>query len=124
IRSGSPRPGGVQAGHSGSTGLRRGCCDRKWAESALAANHSSNGEAAMKDVSAYLKHIRESIAKIEKYTKGGRKTFLEDTMIQDSVIRNLEIIGEAAGNLPANLRKAYPKVPWRSMTGMRNVLIH
>jgi uncharacterized protein with HEPN domain len=78
----------------------------------------------MKDVSAYLKHIRESIAKIEKYTEGGRKTFLEDTMIQDSVIRNLEIIGEAAGNLPADLRKRYPKVPWRSMTGMRNVLIH
>jgi uncharacterized protein with HEPN domain len=36
----------------------------------------------MKDASAYLKHIRESIAKIEKYTEGGRKTFLEDTMIQ------------------------------------------
>jgi uncharacterized protein with HEPN domain len=45
----------------------------------------------MKDVSAYLKHIREAIAKVEKYTEGGRKTFLEDTMIQDSVIRNLEI---------------------------------
>jgi uncharacterized protein with HEPN domain len=78
----------------------------------------------MKDASAYLKHIREAIVKIEKYTEGGRKAFLEDTMIQDSVIRNLEIIGEAAGNLPADLRKSYPKVPWRSITGMRNVLIH
>ena len=45
-------------------------------------------------------------------------------MVQDSVIRNLEIIGEAARNLPADLRKSYPKVPWRSMMGMRNVLIH
>mgnify|MGYP001247187136 CR=1 FL=1 len=78
----------------------------------------------MKDVSAYLKHIREAIVKIEKYTEGGQKTFLEDTMIQDSVIRNLEIIGEAARNLPADLRKSYPEVPWRSITGMRNVLIH
>ena len=78
----------------------------------------------MKDVSAYLKHIREAIAKIEKYTKDGRKHFMEDTMIQDSVIRNLEIIGEATKNLPADLRKSYPKVPWRSITGMRNVLIH
>ena len=42
----------------------------------------------MKDVSAYLKHIREAIVKIEKYTEGGQKTFLKDTMIQDSVIRN------------------------------------
>ena len=78
----------------------------------------------MKDVSAYLKHIRESIVKIEKYTEGGQKTFLEDTMIQDSVIRNLEIIGEAARNLPVDLRKSHPEVPWRSITGMRNVLIH
>ena len=78
----------------------------------------------MKDASAYLKHIREAIAKIEKYTKDGRKHFMEDTMIQDSVIRNLEIIGEAARNLPADLRKSAPKVPWRSITGMRNVLIH
>ena len=78
----------------------------------------------MKDVSAYLKHIREAIAKIEKYTKGGQKKFMEDTMIQDSVIRNLEIIGEAARNLPTDLRKSSPKVPWRSITGMRNVLIH
>ena len=78
----------------------------------------------MKDVSAYLKHIREAIVKIEKYTEGGQKTFLEDTMIQDSVIRNLEIIGEVARNLPADLRKSYSEVPWRSITGMRNVLIH
>jgi uncharacterized protein with HEPN domain len=77
----------------------------------------------MKDVSAYLKHIRESILKIEKYTEGGRKTFLADTMIQDSVIRNLEIIGEAARNLTVDLRKSYAEVPWRSITGMRNVFL-
>jgi uncharacterized protein with HEPN domain len=78
----------------------------------------------MKDVSANLRHIAEAIKKVEKYTKGGHAKFVEDTMIQDSVIRNLEIIGEAARNLPAELRKAYPKVPWRSIMGMRNVLIH
>lgn len=78
----------------------------------------------MKDASAYLRHISEAIAKVEKYTRGGRKKFMEDTMVQDSVIRNLEIIGEAARNLPSDLRKSYPKVPWRSITGMRNVLIH
>lgn len=78
----------------------------------------------MKGASAYLKHIAEAIAKVEKYTKGGRKKFMEDTMIQDSVIRNLEIIGEAAKHLPAELRKLYPDVPWRSIRGMRNVQIH
>ena len=65
----------------------------------------------MKDVSAYLRHVAEAIEKVEKYTRGGREEFMENTMIQDSVIRNLEIIGEAAKNFPAELRKAHPKVP-------------
>lgn len=45
-------------------------------------------------------------------------------MVQDAVIRNLEIIGEAVRNLPSGFKKDYPKVPWRSITGLRNVLIH
>jgi len=82
----------------------------KGVEPALAANYSPHSKAVMKDASAFLKHIAEAIAKVEKYTKGGQKKFMEDTMIQDSVIRNLEIIGEAAKNLPAELRKLYPEV--------------
>jgi uncharacterized protein with HEPN domain len=65
----------------------------------------------VKNTSAYLQHISEAIAKVEKYNGGDRKKFMEDTMVQDSVIRNLEIIGEAAKNLPADLRKSYLKVP-------------
>jgi uncharacterized protein with HEPN domain len=47
----------------------------------------------MKDASAYLKHIAEAIAKVEKYTKGGRKKFMEDTMIQDSVTATWKSLG-------------------------------
>ena len=49
----------------------------------------------MRDESVYLKHIREAIARVESYTARGRKAFFQNTMVQDAVIRNLEVIGEA-----------------------------
>lgn len=78
----------------------------------------------MKDEAVYLKHILDAVKKIESYTSGGRKTFFQSTLIQDAVIRNLEIIGEAVRNLPAEFRRRHPEVPWRSITALRNVLIH
>jgi len=45
-------------------------------------------------------------------------------MVQDAVIRNLEIIGEAVKNLPPDLRKRYPRLPWSKIVALRNVLIH
>jgi uncharacterized protein with HEPN domain len=78
----------------------------------------------VKDAAVFLQHIGDAIARIEAYTTGGRRVFLADTMVQDAVIRNLEVIGEAARNLPLNLRRQYPKIPWRSITALRNVLIH
>lgn len=78
----------------------------------------------MKDPVVYLHHIRDAIARIEKYTVQGRKAFFDDTLVQDGVIRNLEVIGEAVKNLPPDLKRRHPKVPWRSITALRNVLIH
>lgn len=78
----------------------------------------------MKDASVYLKHIQDAIARIESYTGQGRKAFFDNTMVQDAVIRNLEVIGEAVKQLPADLRQRHPRIPWRSITALRNVLIH
>ncbi len=78
----------------------------------------------MKDASVYLKHIQDAIARIESYTAQGRKAFFDNTMVQDAVIRNLEVIGEAVKQLPADLRQRHPRIPWRSITALRNVLIH
>jgi len=78
----------------------------------------------VKDPAIYLRHIRDAIARIEKYTAQGRTAFFDDTMVQDAVIRNLEVIGEAVRNLPPDLRRRYPEIPWRSITALRNVLIH
>ena len=49
---------------------------------------------------------------------------MEDTQLQDSVIRRLEIIGEAAGRVSQQFRDDYPDVPWSKMRGMRNWVIH
>ena len=66
----------------------------------------------MKDAAVFLQHIRDSIVRIEAYTAHGRRAFLADTMVQDAVIRNLEVIGEAVKNLPLALRQRHRQIPW------------
>jgi uncharacterized protein with HEPN domain len=77
-----------------------------------------------KDPRVYLAHILECAQKIERYTKAGEKEFHSDTMLQDAVIRNFEIIGEAAKRVPEAYCRAHPQIPWRLMAGFRDVLIH
>ncbi len=71
-----------------------------------------------------LRHILESIAKIEMYISVGRARFISEAHWQDATIRQLEVIGEATKNLSPALRAANPQVPWRRIAGMRDVLIH
>lgn len=77
----------------------------------------------MKDDRLYLTHIIESIARIADYTQSGEQAFLSTRMIQDAVIRNFEIIGEASGCVsPETMAQA--DVPWAQMKSFRNFLIH
>ena len=78
-----------------------------------------------RDFKAYLNHILDSIILIEEYTASHSfEDFKKDRKTIDAVIRNFEIIGEASSELPKYLRKKYSEVPWRSIIGLRNVLIH
>lgn len=78
-----------------------------------------------KDSTVFLKHILESIGLIEKYTKGfKKKKFKKSRKIQDAVIRNLEIIGEATKNLPKDFTAKHPEISWSKIAGLRDVLIH
>ena len=78
-----------------------------------------------KDPKIFLKHILDSIAEIEKNLKGvSEAEFKKLVSKQDAVIRRLEIIGEAAKNIPGNIRLKYQFVPWKKIAGSRDVLIH
>jgi uncharacterized protein with HEPN domain len=73
----------------------------------------------------FLHDIREAIQRILTYTAAlTYQQFMEDIKTQDAVVRNLEIIGEAAKNLSTNLRKSYSNVPWKDLMGMRDKMIH
>lgn len=71
-----------------------------------------------------LTYMIESLKAIQEYSRGGKHEFLESGLIRDAIIRNLEVVGEAAKQIDSPLREKYPDVPWRRMTGMRDVLIH
>lgn len=77
-----------------------------------------------KDPRVYLAHILECIQKIERFTADGKNRFLGDVMVQDAVLRNFEVIGEAAKRLDDAYRAAHPEIPWRALAGLRDVLIH
>ena len=78
-----------------------------------------------KDNTVFLKHILDAIDIIEDYLKGrSYEEFKNNRMLQDAVIREIEIIGEATKNLSAEFRDKYPEIPWRQMAGMRDKLIH
>lgn len=79
----------------------------------------------MKDDLAYKEHILLSISKINNYTDGISRTEFENTeMVQDAVIRNIEIIGEATKSISNNLKSVYFEIPRKEMAGMRDKLIH
>jgi len=78
-----------------------------------------------RDMKLYLEDILVSIKRIESYTKSlSLKEFEGDVMTTDAVVRNLEIIGEAARNVPKEFRLKHVDVPWEKMVSMRNKVIH
>ena len=78
-----------------------------------------------KNPTIYLNHIIDCINKIKIYTEGmNQDDFLNNSLVQDGVIRNLEIVGEATKQLDQDFRLKYPQIEWKKIAGMRDKLIH
>jgi len=78
-----------------------------------------------RDYRLYIDDMLESISNIEEYTKGiSYEEFVKDKKTVDAVVRNLEVIGEAAKHIPKRLKERFANIPWNAIAGMRNKLIH
>lgn len=80
----------------------------------------------MRDYKLYLTDILESMESIEIFTNdlNDLESFKKDDKTLSAVIRKFEIIGEAAKNVPEDVKQKCPQIPWREMAGMRDKLIH
>ena len=78
----------------------------------------------MKDDLFYLIHIAECIAKVKEYVTPGYEEFMESTLIQDAVMRNLQILGESTRRLSDETKAHGKEIDWRAIIGLRNVMVH
>jgi len=72
----------------------------------------------------YVEHILECIGRIQRYCQDGGPSFLEQDLIQDAVLRNLQVLAESAKRVSGELQAAHPEIDWHGIVGFRNVLVH
>lgn len=72
----------------------------------------------------WLQDILMAIEKVERRGVAGRSAFYADDVLQDSIIRQIQIIGQAAKRLTDDFKDRHPEIPWREVAGMRDVLVH
>jgi uncharacterized protein with HEPN domain len=78
----------------------------------------------MRDPRERLRDMFEAIGHIERYASRGRDTFERDELIQNWIVRHLQIIGKAARAMPQEVRERATNVPWSKIIGMRHILVH
>ena len=72
-----------------------------------------------------IEDIWDAMTRIEQYTAGlAQAQFLTDRRTSDAVVRNLEIIGEAANRLPIDVRQQHPQIEWQKIVGLRHRIVH
>lgn len=71
-----------------------------------------------------IDHIISAGQHILRFARGGKDRFMEDLMMRSAIERQFEVMGEAAARVSEAFREEHPQVPWRSLVGFRNVLIH
>ena len=78
-----------------------------------------------RDIGLFLADIELACKKVKRYTLGvSYQDFTQDDEKYDAVLRNLEIIGEAAKHVPVEIRERYPHIKWRKIAGFRDIVAH
>jgi uncharacterized protein with HEPN domain len=72
----------------------------------------------------YLTHILETIDRIERYCALGEDDFLANELVQDAILRNLQVMAESLQHLSRELKERHSEIDWRGLSGFRNVLVH
>lgn len=71
-----------------------------------------------------LEHMQECLARIASYTGFDRMQFEASKLVQDAVVRNLQTLAESSQRLSADIKASEPQIPWRELSGFRNVIVH
>ena len=72
----------------------------------------------------YIVHMLECIKRVKTYTSDGESVFRQSQLVQDAVIRNLQVMAESSQRLSELTKLTTPDVPWRSISGFRNIMVH
>jgi uncharacterized protein with HEPN domain len=78
----------------------------------------------VKDDKLYLIHMNECINRVNKYTTGGRDEFMSESIIQDAVVRNLQVMAESSKRISDERKNRHLEVNWQEISGFRNILVH
>jgi len=78
----------------------------------------------MKSIHTLLRDMIRAIETIQSYQVVSYENFLEDSKTQDAILYNLIVLGEAANKIPEQFQESHPEIPWSSMIGTRNIIVH
>jgi uncharacterized protein with HEPN domain len=78
----------------------------------------------VKEPRIFIEHALECIGRINGYTADGRDHFRGSDLIQDAVIRNLQVMCESLSRVPIDIQVSFPEIEWRGISGLRNILVH
>lgn len=76
-----------------------------------------------KDDSVYTEYMLDSILRIDEYVES-KEQFYNSRLVQDAVIRNLQVMAESSQRVAEDIRSNYPGIPWKAISGFRNILVH